>query len=168
MRHPSRPTCLSWATVAVAFVALTSAAIAESWNEYPVPKLARPGVAPGGRTGATPKIWIPLPKYLHPFHGELVLKHKDWDGNISSFAHKPAAHRCVVTITRIGSGGIGPQAWMCAFISEVASCNGAPDVNGDQLNADGSHMSFLGQMAYAGRSCGTMDIPRIYKAVGGY
>jgi hypothetical protein len=55
MHDPSRPTCLSWATVVVAFVALTSAAIAEGWNEYPVPKLARPGVAPGGRTGGNPE-----------------------------------------------------------------------------------------------------------------
>jgi hypothetical protein len=93
-------------------------ASAFGWKDYAVPQLAKPGVVRGGATGATPKIWIPLPQYLHPFRGQLTLKHKDWDGqNISSFRHSSKDNRCEVTITRIGSGGIGPQAWMCAYIS---------------------------------------------------
>jgi hypothetical protein len=113
------------------------------WKDYPIPKLARPGMVPGGSHGTTPRIWLPLPQYIHPFRGELVLKHKNWDGrSISSFAHSPKDNRCEVTITRVGSGGIGPQVWMCAFISEVATCNGAPDVNGDRRTADGGSMTF--------------------------
>jgi hypothetical protein len=143
-------------------------ALAFGWKDYPIPKLARPGVVPGGRMAATPRIWLPLPQYIHPFRGELVLKHKNWDGHsISSFAHSPKDNRCEVTITRIGSGGIGPQAWMCAFISEVATCNGAPDVNGDHRMADGSGMSFGDQWAYAGRLCDLMDVPALYRAAGG-
>jgi hypothetical protein len=137
------------------------------WNDYPVPKLAKPGAVPGGATGATPRIWIPLPQYLHPFRGQLLLRHKDWDGSISSFVFSESPRRCVVTLTRIGSGGIGAQAWMCAFISEIAACNGAPDVNGNQLNADGSHMGLNDHWAYLGRSCELVDIPSLYKAVGG-
>ena len=102
-------------------------ASAFGWNDYPVPRLAKPAVVPGGATGATPKIWIPLPQYLHPFAGKLVLKQKNWDGaSISSFRYSPKDNRCEITITRIGSGGIGPQAWMCAYISEIAACNGSP------------------------------------------
>jgi hypothetical protein len=138
------------------------------WNDYPVPKLATPGVVRGGATSATPKIWIPLPQYLHPFRGRLIVKHKDWDGSsISSFAHAPKLNQCVLTITRIGSGGIGPQAWMCAFISEIASCNGGPDVNGDRRNADGTPMGWSDQWKYLGRLRDRMDIPSLYKAVGG-
>jgi hypothetical protein len=117
------------AAVAAAMLALQAPrpAAAFGWKDYPIPKLARPGLVPGGRTGATPRIWLPLAQYIHPFRGELVLKHKNWDGRtISSFAHSPKENRCEVTITRIGSGGVGPQAWMCAFISEVATCNGPP------------------------------------------
>jgi hypothetical protein len=143
-------------------------ALAFGWKDYPIPKLARPGVVQGGRMGATPRIWLPLPQYIHPFRGEFVLKHKYWDGHsISSFAHSPKENRCEVTITRIGSGGVGPQAWMCAYISEVATCNGAPDVNGDHRTADGSTMSFGDQFAYAGRLCDLMDVPALYKAAGG-
>jgi hypothetical protein len=138
------------------------------WNDYPVPRLAKPGVVPGGSTGATPKIWIPLQQYLHPFRGEFVLKHKYWDGqSISSFRYSPKDNRCEITITRIGSGGIGPQAWMCAYTSEVASCNGSPDVNGNQRKADGTPLSLGDQFAYVGRLCNRMDIPRLYKQVGG-
>jgi hypothetical protein len=144
------------------------AAWAFGWKDYPIPKLARSGVVPGGSMGATPRIWMPLPQYIHPFRGELVLRHKNWDGrSISSFAHSPKDNRCEVTITRIGSGGIGPQAWMCAFISEVATCNGAPDVNGDRRTADGSGMTFGDQWSYAGRLCDLMDVPALYKAAGG-
>jgi hypothetical protein len=143
-------------------------AFAFGWKDFPIPKLARPGMVPGGSMSATPRIWLPLPQYIHPFRGELVLKHKNWDGrSISSFAHSPKDNRCEVTITRIGSGGIGPQVWMCAFISEVATCNGAPDVNGDRRMADGSNMSFGDQWAYAGRLCDLMDVPALYKAAGG-
>ena len=143
-------------------------AVAFGWNEYPVPELAKSEVVPGGYTGATPKIWIPLQQYVHPFRGQLILNHKNWDGNsVSSFAYTPKLNRCVITITRIGSGGIGPQAWMCAYISEIAACNGAPDVNGNQLNADGTHMAWSDQWAYIGRLCETTDIPSLYKAVGG-
>jgi hypothetical protein len=39
------------------------------WNDYPIPRLAKQGVVLGGSTGATPKIWIPLQQYLHPFRG---------------------------------------------------------------------------------------------------
>ena len=39
--------------------------------------------------------------------------------------------------------------------------NGAPDVNDNQLDADGPHMTFADQMPYAGRLCETMDIPRL-------
>src|SRR5258708_40281119 len=46
-------------------------ASAFGWNDYPVPQLAKPGLVRGGDTGATPKIWIPLPQYLHPFRGQL-------------------------------------------------------------------------------------------------
>jgi hypothetical protein len=56
---------------------------------------------------------------------------------------------------------------MCAYISEIAACNGSPDVNGDQRNADGIGMSWGDQWAYVGRLCETMDIPRLYKQVGG-
>jgi hypothetical protein len=38
---------------------------------------------------------------------------------------------------------------------------------GGQLNADGPQMTFVGQMAHAGRLCESMDIPSLYKAVGG-
>ena len=128
----------------------------------------RLAVVRGGATGATPKIWIPLPQYLHPFHGKLVLKHKNWDGHsISSFRYSPKENRCEITITRIGSGGVGPQAWMCAYISEIAACNGSPDVNGDQRNADGTPLSLGEQLAYMGRLCNRMDIPRLYQQVGG-
>jgi hypothetical protein len=93
----------------------TIPASAFGWNDYPVPRLAKPAIVPGGATGATPKIWIALPQYLHPFRGKLVLKHKNWDGaSISSFRYSPKDNRCEVTIARIGSGGIGPRAWMCA------------------------------------------------------
>jgi hypothetical protein len=143
-------------------------AFAFGWHDYPVPQLAKPGVVPGGKTAATPKIWIPLPQYLHPFRGRLILKHKDWDGSsISSFAYTPKLKQCVVTITRIGSGGIGPQAWMCAFIAEIGTCNGGPDVNGTGLNADRTRMGLSDQWAYMGRLCETLDIPSLYKAVGG-
>jgi hypothetical protein len=143
-------------------------ASAFGWNDYPMPKLAKAASVPGGATGATPKIWIPLPQYLHPFRGKLVLKHKNWDGSsISSFRYSPRDNRCEITITRIGSGGIGPQAWMCAYISEIAACNGGPDVNGDQRNADGTPISLGAQLAYTGRLCNRMDIPRLYKQVGG-
>jgi hypothetical protein len=143
-------------------------ASAFGWNDYPVPQLAKPGLVRGGATGATPKIWIPLPQYLHPFLGQLLLKHKDWDGqNISSFRHSSKDNRCEVTITRIGSGGIGPQAWMCAYISEIAACNGAPDINGDRRKADGTQVSLGEQFAYVGRLCNAMDIPQLYRQVGG-
>jgi hypothetical protein len=143
-------------------------AMAIGWNNYPIPQLAKPGVVPRGYTEATPKIWVPLQQYLHPFRGRLILKHKDWDGgSISSFAYSPKLNQCVVTITRIGSGGIGPQAWMCAFIAEIGSCNGGPDVNGTKVNADGTRMGLSDQWAYVGRLCDTMDIPSLYKAVGG-
>jgi hypothetical protein len=56
---------------------------------------------------------------------------------------------------------------MRAFISEIASCDGAPDVNGNRLNADGSRMTFVSQMACAGPLRESMDIPSLYKAVGG-
>jgi hypothetical protein len=59
-------------------------------------------------------------------------------------AHAPKLNQCVLSITRIGSGGVGLQAWMCAFISEIASCNGGPDVNGDRRNADGTPMGWSG------------------------
>ncbi len=145
-----------------------SPASAFGWNDYPVPKLAKSAAVPGGPTGATPRIWIPLAQYLHPFHGKLVLKHKNWDGSsISSFRYSRKDHRCEITITRIGSGGIGPQAWMCAYISEIAACNGGPDINGDQRNADGTRLSFGDQLAYTGRLCNRMDIPRLYEQVGG-
>jgi hypothetical protein len=138
------------------------------WNDYPIPQLAKPGVVPGGFAGATPRIWIPLQQYLHPFRGRLIVRHKNWDGHsISSFAYSPKLNQCVVTITRIGSGGIGPQAWMCAFISEIGTCNGGPDVNGSQLNADGTRMTWDDQWAYMGRLCDFMDIPSLYRAVGG-
>jgi hypothetical protein len=138
------------------------------WNDLPVPQMAKPAVVPGGATGATPRIWIPLPQYLHPFHGKLVLKHKYWDGRIiSSFRYSPKEDLCEITITRIGSGGIGPQAWMCAYISEIASCNGGPDINGNRRNADGTPLSFGDQFAYAGRLCNLMDVRSLYRAVGG-
>ena len=125
--------------------------MAFGWNDYPVPRLAKPAVVPGGAIGATPKIWIPLPQYLHPFAGKLVLKQKNWDGaSISSFRYSPKDNRCEVTITRIGSGGIGPQAWMCAYISEIAACNGSPDINGDQRKPDGTSLSLGDQLAYTG------------------
>jgi len=152
--------------LALAFLAPVET-FAFGWKEYPIPKLAKPGVLPGGSTGATPKIWIPLQLYLHPFRGQLIIKHKNWDGNISSFAYTAKADRCVVTITRIGSGGVGPQVWMCVFISEIGACNGAPDVNGNQTNADGTHMGWNDHWAYMGRACELMDIPSLYKAVGG-
>jgi hypothetical protein len=143
-------------------------ASAFGWNDYPVPRLAKPGAVAGGATGATPKIWIPLPQYLHPFNGKLVLKHKNWDGqSISSFRYSPKDNRCEITITRIGSGGVGPQAWMCAYISEIAACNGSLDINGDERYADGSPLSLRDQFAYAGRLCNRMDIPLLYKQVGG-
>jgi hypothetical protein len=143
-------------------------ASAFGWNEYSVPQLAKLAVMRGGATGATPKIWIPLAQYLHPFHGKLILKQKDWDGqSISSFRYSPKDNRCEVAITRIGSGGIGPQAWMCAYISEIAACNGSPDINGDQRNADGTPLSLADQFAYTGRLCNRMDIPHLYKQVGG-
>jgi hypothetical protein len=146
----------------------TTPASAFGWNEYPVLLLARSAVMPGGATGATPKIWIPLPQYLHPFHGTLVLKHKIWDGaSISSFRYSRKDNRCEVTITRIGSGGIGPQAWMCAYISEIAACNGSPDINGDGRTADSASVSLGDQFAYVGRLCNRADIPRLYKQVGG-
>jgi hypothetical protein len=146
----------------------SSPALAFGWNDYPVPRLAKPAVVPGGATGATPKIWIPLPQYLHPFRGKLVLKHKNWDGSsISSFRYSPKENRCEITITRIGSGGIGPQAWMCAYISEIAACNGSPDINGDQRNADGTPLSLGAQFAYTGRLCNRLDIPLLYEQVGG-
>jgi hypothetical protein len=145
-----------------------SAASAVGWNDYPVPRLAKPGVVPAGTTGATPKIWIPLQQYLHTFRGELVLKHKYWDGqSISSFRYSLKANRCEITITRIGSGGIGAQAWMCAFISAVAACTDSTDVNGNHRKADGTPLSLGDQFAYVGRLCNRMDIPRLYKQVGG-
>jgi hypothetical protein len=143
-------------------------AFAFGWNDYPIPALAKSEVVPGGYTGATPKIWIPLRQYLHPFRGRLILNHKNWDGgSISSFAFTPKVNQCVVTMTRIGSGGIGPQAWMCAYIAEIGSCNGGPDVNGTKLNADGTRMALNDQWPYVGRLCDLMDIPSLYKAVGG-
>jgi hypothetical protein len=57
--------------------------------------------------------------------------------------------------------------WMCAFISEIASCNGGPDVNGDRRNADGTPMGWGDQWKYLGRLCDRMDIPSLYTAVGG-
>jgi hypothetical protein len=89
-----------------------------------------------------------------------VLTHKYWDGySISSFRYSPKNNRCEITMTRIGSGGVGPQVWMCAYISEIAACNGSADVNGDQRKADGTRMSWGDQWAYVGRLCETMDIP---------
>jgi hypothetical protein len=138
------------------------------WNDYPIPEFAKPGAVLGGYAGATPKIWIPLQQYLHPFRGRLIVNHKNWNGrSISSFIYSPKLNQCVVTITRIGSGGIGPQVWMSAFISEIGACNGGPDVNGNQLNADGTRMAWNDQWAYMGRLCDFMDIPSLYKAVGG-
>jgi hypothetical protein len=164
----TRTTPVAPAAVLVLLVCAPLLASAFGWNDYPVPKLAKPGVVPGGAAGATPKIWIPLPQYLHPFRGQLILKHKYWDGHsISSFRYSPKDNRCEITITRIGSGGIGPQAWMCAFISEIAACNGSPDINGDQRKADGAPLSFGEQWAYAGRLCNLLDIPRLYAQVGG-
>jgi hypothetical protein len=137
-------------------------------DDYPVPRFAKHAVVPGGATGATPKIWIPLQQYLHPFHGKLKLKNKDWDGaSISSFRYSAKDNRCEVSITRIGSGGIGPQVWMCAYISEIAACNGSPDINGDRRKDDGTSLSLTEQLAYTGRLCNRMDIPRLYKQVGG-
>ena len=48
-------------------------ASAFGWKDYALPQLAKPGVVRGGATGATPKIWIPLAQYLHPFRGQLTL-----------------------------------------------------------------------------------------------
>ena len=143
-------------------------ALAFGWNDYPVPRLAKPAVVLGGAIGATPKIWVPLPQYLHPFAGKLVLKQKNWDGaSISSFRYSRKDNRCEITITRIGSGGIGPQAWMCAYISEIAACNGSPDINGNQRKPDGTSLSLGDQLAYTGRLCNRMDVPHLYKQVGG-
>jgi hypothetical protein len=158
--------------VAVAVLVLSvrapTPASAFGWNDYPIPQLAKSAVVPGGATGATPRIWIPLPQYLHPFHGRLILEHKYWDGRkISSSRYSPKDNRCEIAITRIGSGDIGPQAWMCAYISAIAACNGSPDINGDQRKADGTPLSFGELSAYAGRLCNLMDIPRLYREVGG-
>jgi hypothetical protein len=71
------------------------------------------------------------------------------------------------TITRIGSGGSGPRVWMCAFISETATRNGAPDINGDRCTADGGSMSFGDQWACAGRLRDLVDVPTLYKTAGG-
>jgi hypothetical protein len=115
------------------------------WNNYPIPELAKPGAVLGGYAGATPKIWIPLQQYLHPF---------------SSFIYLPKLNQCVVTITSIGSGGIGPHAWMCAFIAQIGACNGSPDVDGNQLNADGTHRrgTTSGPTCAGWRACGYPEL----------
>jgi hypothetical protein len=56
---------------------------------------------------------------------------------------------------------------MCAYISEIAACNGSPDINGDQRQASGAPLSLGDQLAYAGRLCNRMDIPHLFHQVGG-
>jgi hypothetical protein len=68
---------------------------------------------------------------------------------------------------RAGGSDRDRFAWMCAFIAEIGSCNGGPDVNGTKVNADSSRMGLSDQWAYMVRLCDFIDIPSLYKAVGG-
>jgi hypothetical protein len=108
----------------------------------------------GARKDSGPCSRVSLPRRARPQAQEL-----GWPQHLV-VRPSPKDNRCEVTITRIGSGGIGPQAWMCAFIWEVATCNGAPDVNADHRMADGSGMSFGDQWACAGRLCDLNGCPR--------
>jgi hypothetical protein len=40
---------------------------------------------------------------------------------------------------------------MCAYISEIAACNGGPDINGDRRKADGTSLSLGDELAYTMR-----------------